>query len=68
MNDYPVSHCSPGRCPYAIYRERKGRVNLGMVIGHEFILGFGMTAEYTNGDLQLKNGCADLDVCKGTGP
>ena len=49
-------------------RERKDRVNLGLAVGNEFSLGFGMTAGYTDGDLQLSNGCADLDVCKGTGP
>lgn len=31
-------------------------------------MGFGMTVGYTDGYLQLRNGCADLDVCKETGP
>lgn len=49
-------------------KREKNRVNLGMAIGNEFSLGFGMTEEYTNGVPQFRNGYADLDVCNGTGP
>lgn len=48
-----------------IERERE---NLRMAIGNEFSLGFGMTAEYVNRGLQLRNECAYLDLHKGTGP
>lgn len=50
------------------FTERKDKVNLGMAIGNEFSLGFEMTGEYANGDLHLRNGCADLDGRKRSGP
>lgn len=39
-----------------------------MAISNEFSLGFGMTVEYVNRDLQQRDEYADLDLCKGPGP
>lgn len=40
---------------------------MGLGFENKFHLGSGIFAEYVNGDLQLRNGCADLGLCSGAG-
>lgn len=40
---------------------------MGKGVENEFHLGFEISAEYANEDLQLRNECGDPGLCKGTG-